>query len=115
MPHLLALQIGLPWAVPLHGLPQAPQLVGSALVSTHAAAQLVVPLWQLSWHFPALHTSPVAHFLPQAPQFAGSVAVLTQLPEHSAKPLLHSVLHFPAAHCALPLAGVLHAPSQPPQ
>src|ERR1041384_2541204 len=115
MPHLLALQLGLPCVAPGHGLPQAPQFTGSRVTSTHAAEQFCVPFSQSSRHLPPLHTSPLAHLLPHAPQLAGSVAVVTQRPEHSAKPVLHSALHLPLAHWATPLAGVLQAPSQPPQ
>ena len=48
---------------------------------THEPPQFLVPLGQLSWHAPWLHTSPVLHGSPHAPQWALSDERSTHEPE----------------------------------
>ena len=108
----LLLQI---WVLPAHApllqvlpegqtLPQAPQLLGSELKSTHVPLQgspvrqplplhtplvhvspegqllLLVQVWPLLAHTPLLQVSPVGQTSPQAPQLFGSVCRLVQAP-----------------------------------
>jgi hypothetical protein len=86
-PHMPAAQVAAP--VPAdgvgHALPQAPQLLGSELSSTHAVLQrLGVGFVQVSPHAPAAQVAApvpadgVGHSLPQAPQFAMSALKLVQ-------------------------------------
>jgi hypothetical protein len=92
-----------------------PQLAGSALSSTQAPPQFVVPLGQFRVQVLPLQTSPLLQACPQAPQFAGSLLVLMQAPAQSAKPVLHNVWHCPALQLALPLAGASQCLPQAPQ
>jgi len=55
----------------------APQLLGSAVKSTHWPLQLLNPAGH--WHLPAAHAWPPVQALPQPPQLNGSVFSLTQL------------------------------------
>jgi len=74
-------------------LPQAPQLEGSTLVSTHLPLQSSVPPPQLPVHLPALQTSPAAQAVPQVPQLEGSKSVSTQLPLQSDVPVPQLLAH----------------------
>jgi hypothetical protein len=83
--------VPLPFVGPGHVLPQAPQLAGSLVSSTHAVGapvgQALKPLLQLKEHALDLHAGwPLVmpeHTLPQVLQFFASVDVSVQVPLHS--------------------------------
>src|SRR5258707_14837557 len=54
--------------------PHWPQLLGSALASTHAPPHMVVAPWHVDWQTPAEQVAPAAQALPHVPQFCESVA-----------------------------------------
>lgn len=77
----------------MHVVPQAPQLLGSELVSTQRPEHSA-PVAQR--HAPATQLWSARHEVPQAPQLLRSVLVSTQRPPHSI-PLVHR--HEPPVHC----------------
>ena len=87
-------------------LPQAPQLVGSAVSSRHAPPQEVVPVGQA--HAPATHCVPPEHTVPQAPQWLALVWVFTHAPPQLVRP--PAQLQVPPEQNEPPKHPVLHAP-----
>jgi len=122
MPHLLALQVAIPF-VPLHTLPQAPQLVmlEVRLVSQPLLkfpSQLPKPALQVMPHAPALQVAvpfvPL-HVLPQTPQLVMLELVLTQLLEQRLKPGLQVKPHMPALQVTVSFGPEGHTVPQAPQ
>lgn len=74
-------QLGAACAGELHTLPQAPQFDVLLTTLTHEPPQFLVPVGQLSWHAPWLHTSAARHSSPQAPQWPLSDERSTHEPE----------------------------------
>jgi len=70
-----------PWAA-AQTVPQAPQLAGSLLVSTHWLAHRMVLPWQETTQTPASHDWPAAQRLSQAPQLAKLRWVFVHRPPH---------------------------------
>jgi hypothetical protein len=103
-PHLPAEQI---WPFG-QTVPQAPQLAGSALVSTQPPPQSLSGVVQPASQRPALQTWLAPHAVAQLPQCAGSLASETQLPEHSESPA--SQTHLAPLHTWLALHAVAQAP-----
>lgn len=64
------------------GLKHAPQLAGSALVSTHDEPHMRRGEAQLVRHMPPLHARPAGQGLSQMPQWLLSVSVFTHDPPH---------------------------------
>lgn len=63
-----------------HTRPQLPQCAALDVTSTHAPEQSVVPIAQVDWHVPLLHTFPAAHTVPHAPQLRESSRTLASHP-----------------------------------
>jgi hypothetical protein len=89
-------------------VPQAPQLAGSSLRSTHTPLQLVVGAGHAQ--VPALHSKPCAHVLPQAPQLSSSVCVSTQLAPHCVRAVPQDETHAPLLHVSPAPQTLPHAP-----
>jgi hypothetical protein len=73
-----------------------PQLLRSAIRSTHAPAHRVFGLWHRDVHAAPLQTRPGGHTVPQAPQFEGSVSVSTQVPAQAMA--FEGQVHAPLTH-----------------
>ncbi len=106
-------------------VPQAPQLLGSKLVSVQLPEHTVSPAPQLTAQVPAVQTCPDAQAAEEPvtlhrPQLALSVLRLVSqplaaTPSQSAKPAAHAPsAQLPAAHVAAAL-GKRHTTPQPPQ
>lgn len=74
---------------PVHATPHPPQLRSLVRVSTHAPAQAVVPVGQVTPQVPPLQTWLVMQRAPQAPQLAALVRMSTQTPLQSVWPIGH--------------------------
>jgi hypothetical protein len=77
--------------LPLHRVPQEPQLVLSVCVFTHALPHCVSPAPQEQ--LPPLHVAPVGHWWPQLPQLNASVCMLTHALLQLVKPDEQFTLH----------------------
>jgi hypothetical protein len=82
--------------VPLHFVPQPPQLLLSLFTSAQTAwvapsppLQRTRPPPQVRPHLPSVQTSPAPHLVPQAPQFDGSTFESTQAVPHWVVPAPH--------------------------
>jgi hypothetical protein len=103
--HAPLTQAGVPFAT-LQTLPQAPQLLTSFIVFTHALPHETSPAGHV--HTPLAHDAPEAHLFPHAPQLFGSDVSLTHAPLHNASP--EGQVHAPPTH-AWPAAQTFpHAP-----
>ena len=67
---------------PKHPVPHAPQLRGSIWRLVQVPLHCVVPVAQMGWQVPRVHTWPVPQARPQAPQFDGSCARFVHPVEH---------------------------------
>jgi hypothetical protein len=92
--------------VPGHTVPQAPQLLLSVAVFTHAPPHEVVPAGQAQ--APAAQLVPPVQALPQAPQLALSVDVSTQAPPQAVVPA--GQVHTPATQDLPPVQALPQAP-----
>lgn len=93
--------------MPLQPMPQAPQFLESAWVSTHSPAHSVRPGLHTHWRFTQSRVA--SHALLQLPQRAGFAARSSQPFPQSSVPKAHS--HFPPEH-SVPFS---HTVSQSPQ
>src|ERR1700722_4855326 len=94
----------------MQGASQAPQFLGSFVVSVQVPSQSLSPPVQDEPHIPPEHTRPPAHVFPHIPQFAlsvwGSVHLLSQVVSPRAQPIVHT----PAEHVVLPVQELAHFP-----
>lgn len=101
-------------------LPQAPQLVGSDVVSTQTPPHRVCPAGHGAKQAPSEQTSPLVHARPHIPQCVGVVRMFVSQPlavikSQSPKLGLHvSIVHVESTHTPTPFAG-RHGRSQRPQ
>jgi hypothetical protein len=95
---------------PVHALPQAPQLNGLDVRSTHEAPQAVRRVPHEATHRPTLHTCPEAQLAPQAPQLRLSLTRSTQLPPQETSPARHCAWQAPPLHTRFPAHAWPHDP-----
>jgi hypothetical protein len=74
------------FSVTSQAFPQLPQLLGSALKSTHAPLHSTVPPPQLSWQMPPMQFCPLVQAFPHSPQLASSVFVSAHIAPHFVVP-----------------------------
>jgi len=82
-PHVLEVQVAVPFGGAEQAFPQEPQFDTSLVVSTQFPPQLVVPVGQVTTQVPFEQTWFVPHLTPQYPQLSLSVRRLTHLPEQA--------------------------------
>jgi hypothetical protein len=73
---------------PGHTLPHMPQLLLSAVGSTHALLHMMSPVEQT--HAPPVHVEFAGQLFPHAPQFMPSVDSLTHTPLHAVSPVVQT-------------------------
>jgi len=87
-----------------HAVSQSPQWAGDEAVTTHAPAQLLIPLTHVSEQAPPEHTLPAGQTLSHAPQRAGSLERSTHAPSHSFSGAAQVTPQTPATQVAVALA-----------
>jgi hypothetical protein len=115
MPHLLPLQTAPPLVGTGQAVPHAPQSPALLVMSTHAAAQDIVPIGHRSRHWPPKHVLLAPHFTPHAPQLFGSMLVAMQALPHRVRPALQLKSQVPRAQTATDSAGAVQLLPQAPQ
>jgi hypothetical protein len=99
-------------ALPLHRVPQEPQLLLSVCALTHALPHCVSPAPHA--HVPPLHAALVGHWCPQLPQLSASVCVSTHALLQLVRFVEQVTLHAPALQTGVP-PSAWHGRPQPPQ
>jgi len=112
---VLFTQLALPPAGLWQAVPQAPQLAGLEVRSTHAPLQSTRGGTHWSVHVDAAQTRSSWHSFLQLPQCPGSLVVSTHASPHRENPALQTVPHFPARQMGRALVSPGHAAAQPPQ
>jgi hypothetical protein len=110
-------------SVPVHAVPQAPQLLLSVEKSAHPPLHELKPLLHATEHAPSLHEAVALAMLvvhayadPQPPQLFGLFEKSTHAPLQRLYPLLHAKVHALALHSAVALATLVeHTVEQVPQ
>ena len=89
-----------------------PALSEAEPVTTHAAEQLVMPLWHSLEHRPLEQTRPAPQATPQLPQLLGSVCWLTQSRPQLSKPARQATWQVPSTQVGLapPTSGQARPP-----
>jgi hypothetical protein len=70
-------------------VPQAPQFIGSLVVSTHAVPHILSPCPHVVWQMPFAQASPASHACPQPPQLVGLDERSVHVPLHAVCPAGH--------------------------